>query len=237
MGGRAAFPAAPDSTEAQRHSGVRVVSGEDRTDARSFYALHGKRALDLTLGLMLFVLALPLMCIVALAVLVTSGRPVLYGSERIGRDGRRFTMWKFRSMVRDADAVMERWQQTHPLLAKQYAKNYKLKHDPRITSLGNFLRKSSLDELPQFWSVLRGDMTLVGPRPYLPTLAPSPQTADAILALRPAITGPFQVNGRNTMTPQLRMALDAMYASNVTLRGDLSYLLRTVRPLLRWDGD
>lgn len=193
--------------------------------------------MDLTLGLLLLMLAAPLMCAVAVAVLVTSGWPVLYGSERIGRDGQRFTMWKFRSMVRDADAVMERWQQTHPLLAKQYAKNYKLKQDPRITPLGNFLRKSSLDELPQFWNVLRGDMTLVGPRPYLPTLAPSPQTADTILALRPAITGPFQVNGRNTLTPQMRMALDAAYASNVTLRGDLAYLLRTVRPLLRWDGD
>lgn len=202
-----------------------------------FYERHGKRILDVLLGSLLLLLALPLMLAVALAVLATSGGPVIYKSERIGLNGRRFSMWKFRSMVRDADAVMERWIETHPDLVADYFANYKLKNDPRITQLGHFLRRSSLDELPQFWNVVRGDMSLVGPRPYLPTLPPDSDVRALICGVRPAVTGPFQVSGRNTMTPTRRMALDAEYAAAITFAGDLRYLMRTLRPLLRLDGD
>jgi lipopolysaccharide/colanic/teichoic acid biosynthesis glycosyltransferase len=202
-----------------------------------FYERSGKRILDIAAGVVLLVAALPLMALVALAVAATSRGPVLYRSERLGLDGRRFAMWKFRSMVRDADAVMARWAETHPELVAGYKTDYKLRNDPRITSVGRFLRRSSLDELPQFWNVVRGDMSLVGPRPYLPTLPPDDDVTSLILGTRPAITGPFQVSGRNTMAPARRMALDAEYAANVTFSGDLGYLVRTLRPLLCLDGD
>jgi lipopolysaccharide/colanic/teichoic acid biosynthesis glycosyltransferase len=202
-----------------------------------FYPRYGKRSLDLVLGVVLLLISTPLVLSMAFAVLLTSGWPVLYASERIGRNGRRFSMWKFRTMVRDADAVMEQWKRSHPERAAEYQLRFKLKDDPRITPLGAFLRKSSLDELPQFWNVIRGDMSLVGPRPYLPTLAPDRDVEDAVLSLRPAITGPFQVSGRNAMSPRRRMTLDADYAANVTLFSDAAYLLRTLRPLLRLDGD
>ena len=205
--------------------------------ASSFYERYGKRAFDIAAGSLLLLASLPLMLLVAIAVAMTSRGPILYRSERIGLHGRRFSMWKFRSMVRDADAVMARWIETHPDLAARYQTDYKLKDDPRITRIGRFLRQSSLDELPQFWNVVRGDMSLVGPRPYLPTLPPADDLRALVFGIRPAVTGPFQVSGRNTMTPARRMALDAEYAARVTFRGDLRYLLRTLRPLLRMDGD
>src|SRR4029078_12436460 len=95
---------------------------------------------------------------------VMSGWPIFYGSERIGLKGRRFQMWKFRTMVRDADAALEQWKQTHPERAEQLLTHWKLEADPRVTALGRFLRKSSLDELPQFWNILFGDVSLAGPR-------------------------------------------------------------------------
>jgi lipopolysaccharide/colanic/teichoic acid biosynthesis glycosyltransferase len=124
----------------------------------SLYARGGKRILDAALGAVLTVVLAPLIALVAIAVLLTSGWPVLYGSERIGLDGRKFQMWKFRTMVPDADAVFERWKETHPDRAIQLLTHWKLESDPRVTALGRFLRTSSLDELPQFWNVIRGEM-------------------------------------------------------------------------------
>lgn len=201
------------------------------------YAQYGKRALDLLVVSVLIVLALPVVAIAALAVLFTSGWPVFYASDRLGAGGRGFAMWKLRTMVREADAVMARWQRDEPTLAARYATQFKLRHDPRITPLGRFLRKSSIDELPQLWNVLRGDMSLVGPRPYLPDLRPDADLEGRVLSVRPGITGPFQVGGRSKLGPRERMLLDAEYASGATLGADLRYLLRTAGPLLRMDGD
>jgi len=204
--------------------------------APGFYRRQGKRVLDLTLGSLLGLIFLPLIALVALAVLVTSGRPVFYGSERIGYSGRRFLMWKFRTMVADADEVYERWQDTHPHLATELKTNWKLPHDPRVTALGAFLRRSSLDELPQFWNVLRGQMSLVGPRPYLEREAMRPDLAQAIHSVKPGLTGPFQVRGRKGLAPLDRMTIEAGYASEAGLWRDLGYVLRTIKPLLKLDG-
>ena len=227
------YPAAPAVAMAQ----IAAVAPDVVTARRGFYRRRGKRIFDLALGSLMFVSCLPLMLAVALLVLLTSGWPVLYASERMGLDGRRFWMWKFRTMVHDADIVMEHWKRTHPELAAQYATHYKLKDDPRVTRVGRFLRKSSLDELPQFWNVLRGDMSLVGPRPYLRTLPPNARSMDIILSVRPAISGPFQVNGRSALTPQQRMRLDVDYATSVTFMRDVSLLLQTFKPIARRDGD
>jgi lipopolysaccharide/colanic/teichoic acid biosynthesis glycosyltransferase len=201
-----------------------------------FYLRYGKRIVDVTLGTLLLLLLLPLIAGMALVVLVSSGWPVFYRSSRVGLDGREFQMWKFRTMVRDADAMSERWAQTHPALAQEMEANWKLKRDPRVTALGSFLRRSSLDELPQFVNVLRGEMSIVGPRPYLSREALDPMLAPSIVAVRPGLTGPFQVRGRNGLAPIQRQKLEATYFRDVRLSRDLRYMLMTVRPLLRLDG-
>lgn len=203
---------------------------------RGTYLRWGKRVLDVMLGTALLISILPLFALVALAVLATSGWPMFYRSPRLGMDGRVFQMWKFRTMVRDADAVRERWRETHPELAARMDASWKLKEDPRVTPLGAFLRRTSLDELPNFINVLRGEMSLVGPRPYLSTEVLDPTLFAAIVAVRPGITGPFQVRGRNTLAPGDRMRIEAWYWRDVGLLSDLWYLVRTLRPLARMDG-
>ena len=203
---------------------------------RSAYERLGKRALDLGLGAMLALALLPLIGAVAIAVLATSGWPVFYASERMGRNRRRFLMWKFRTMVTDADAVFERWKSTHPDLASALSTNWTLPDDPRRTPLGRFLRRSSLDELPQFWNVLRGEMSLVGPRPYLGREAMEPRLAQRIHDVKPGLTGPFQVRGRKGLAPRTRMEIEAGYAYEVGLLRDLTYIARTAGPLLKMDG-
>ncbi len=202
----------------------------------SFYRRRGKRILDLALGAVLFAALLPLIAAVAVAVLLTSGWPIFYGSERLGFEGRKFQMWKFRTMVRDADAVFEHWKETHPDRAAQLLTHWKLESDPRVTALGRFLRKSSLDELPQFWNVLRGEMSIAGPRPYLSRESLDPALAPAIVAVRPGLTGPFQVCGRKELSPQSRMQLEAAYAPGLGLMTDLGYMLQTIKPLMKLDG-
>jgi lipopolysaccharide/colanic/teichoic acid biosynthesis glycosyltransferase len=145
-------------------------------------------------------------------------------------------MWKFRTMVRDADLELERWKETHPEWATQLLTQWKLPDDPRVTAVGRFLRRSSLDELPQFWNVLRGDMSLVGPRPYLSREAIDPGLVSSIVAVRPGITGPFQVCGRKCLAPDARVRLEASYAGESALRRDIAYLVRTFRPIFTLDG-
>ncbi len=204
--------------------------------AHSFYRRRGKRLLDLALGIPLCLLLLPVTVLAGLAIFVTSGWPILYGSERRGQDGRRFRMWKFRTMVRDANEVLRRWEETRPDLAEEYSENFKLKVDPRLTLLGRFFRRSSLDELPQLWNVLCGQMTLVGPRPYNPKLAAHSAFEEVILSVPPGMTGPWQVQGRNTLPPPTRMGLDVKYVSEVRFTKDLKYLLRTIKTVTDLDG-
>ncbi len=202
----------------------------------SFYRRRGKRLFDLAFATALLIVLAPLLVVVAAVVLVMSGWPIFYGSERIGLDGKRFQMWKFRTMVRDADATFERWKDTHPERASQLLTHWKLEADPRVTALGRFLRQSSLDELPQFWNVLCGEMSIAGPRPYLSRESLDPALTRSIISVRPGLTGPFQVRGRKSLSPQARMELEAGYSADVRFLSDLAYILRTAKPLLELDG-
>ncbi len=201
------------------------------------YRRAGKRALDLALGLLLSVSLLPVFAVAAVAVLVAYGWPVLYLAKRVGRDGRPFRMWKFRTMVRDADKLFLQWKTEHPSLAAEYEQDYKLKNDPRITKLGRFLRASSIDELPQLWNVLRGEMSLVGPRPVTePEVRRYGQQAGTFLSVRPGLTGHWQVNGRNSLPYQDRIGLELDYCNSISLLGDARILLRSLIVPLRYDG-
>lgn len=180
---------------------------------------------------------LPICLMVVAAMLVTEGRPIFYGQTRVGRHGRLFTCWKFRSMVRDADAALERALDGDPALRAEWTANRKLARDPRIMPLGHFLRRSSLDELPQLWNVLRGDMSFVGPRPVVweELSFYGVFTAD-YMSVRPGLTGAWQVSGRSNTTYDERVALDVDYVRNMSLRADLRIVAKTVKVVLAQTG-
>jgi len=198
------------------------------------YGAGGKRALDLALSAALLVAVLPIMAVAALAILITSGRPVLYASQRVGRGGEPITVWKFRTMMRDADRTLAQWLASRPILAAEYEETVKLVDDPRVTGFGRFLRKSSLDELPQLWNVLRGDMSLVGPRPVSRAEL---DTKYGVLgaqafSVRPGLTGLWQVHGRSATTYAARVRYDCAYAAQASLLLDLRILLQTIPTVL-----
>lgn len=196
-----------------------------------------KRILDIVLTLVGGLLLLPLLFYIAVAVKMSSRGPVLYANERIGRDGRRFRMWKFRSMFTNGDAVLENYLEAYPEYREEYETTQKLKWDPRITRIGRFIRKTSLDELPQLWNVLRGEMSLVGPRPIL--LDEQARYGDyywLYTMVSPGITGLWQVSGRNNTTYEERLQLVAYYVRNWSLWLDIYLLLKTVRIVLFGGG-
>ncbi len=196
-----------------------------------------KRALDLTLVLVGGLLLLPLMLVLAGLVWLSSGRPIFYRNPRVGREGHRFGAWKFRTMVPHADQVLDAYLAAHPQARQEYEENHKLKQDPRITRIGSFLRKTSLDELPQIWNVLRGEMSVVGPRPIqVAEIVKYGETYDHYLRVRPGITGMWQISGRNNTTYQERLMHDRFYVRNWSPWLDLYILGRTLKTVLKCEG-
>ena len=162
-----------------------------------------------------------------------SGGPIFYADKRMGRNGELFSCFKFRTMVPDAEAVLQRLLEEDPRARKEYARYHKLREDPRITRVGKFLRKTSLDELPQLWNVLRGEMSLVGPRPYLPRESEDiGVTQSDILRVYPGMTGPWQVSGRSNTSFEERVRMDAYYVRDWSVWLDLVLLARTVKTLM-----
>lgn len=198
------------------------------------YRRGAKRLLDLCAVAIAAPVVVPLIAGMACAVAWDGGQP-FYTQSRVGKGGRVFRMWKLRSMVRDADARMEAHLAADPVARAEWNATQKLKADPRITPLGQFLRRSSLDELPQLWNVVTGDMSLVGPRPMMPCQK-GMYPGTAYYALRPGITGLWQTAGRNRTTFAARAEFDAAYEGRVTLRHDLAILWRTVSVVLRGTG-
>jgi len=192
-----------------------------------------KRAFDLSFSVGVVALLSPVYLLIALLVKLDSRGPVLYGHERIGKNGETFRCLKFRTMRAGADGLLEEILRSDPEAAAEFAATYKLKNDPRITRLGSFLRKSSLDELPQFFNVIKGEMGVVGPRPIVADeLARYGDWAENLLAVRPGVTGYWQVSGRNDTTYDERVALDMHYLRNWSLAEDLRIVLRTVRAVV-----
>ncbi|WP_448208694.1 sugar transferase [Azospirillum sp. sgz302134] len=186
-----------------------------------------KRALDIVLSLGLILASLPLMVIVALCIPLDGG-PAVYRHTRLGRDRRPFGCLKFRTMVMNGDEVLRRHLEANPEAAEEWAQTQKLKDDPRVTRIGRFLRATSLDELPQFFNVLRGDMTLVGPRPVTESeLARYGVHAADYLRVRPGITGLWQVSGRSTLSYEERVRLDVEYVRNWSLFQDIKIIFMT----------
>lgn len=217
--------------EFERESSTAGVIIDDLRLARSrtFYERRVKRPFDLLAGLLLFVLALPVILLIATVIRLGLGKGVLYSQTRVGLAGREFVIWKFRTMRPD-----RRRGATSDPIDHDRRTSHKVESDPRHTGLGRLLRKTSVDELPQLINVLRGDMSLVGPRPELVEVARDRGYLDHVRhEVRPGMTGPYQVSELR-LNGDLRdgLALDEDYVATLSLRNDLRYMLQTVRVML-----
>ena len=199
-----------------------------------FYRHGFKRVIDFCVIVMTAPFTVPFIFLLAVIVALNGHSP-FYSQSRIGRGGRVYTMWKLRSMVHDADAALEACLAADPAIRAEWDLTQKLKSDPRITRFGRILRKSSLDELPQLWNVFRGDMSLVGPRPMMPSQC-SLYPGQAYYRQRPGITGMWQVSARNDSSFAERAGFDADYDQQISLRTDLALLWATVRVVLHGTG-
>lgn len=197
-----------------------------------------KRIFDVGFSLTILVLFSPVFLLIALFVRITSPGPVLYKSVRLGRGGKVIYCWKFRSMYQDADERLRILLASNSKYRREWEQYQKLKKDPRITSIGHFLRKTSLDELPQFWNVLIGDLSIVGPRP--PVLIGPPEqygeeirkwygiSTNKILSIRPGLTGVWQISGRSEISFDERVRLEENYAQTRSFGKDLVLILKTI---------
>lgn len=201
---------------------------------RGLYRRGFKRFLDILVVTLAAPFVLPIVVVLALLVARDGGTP-FYTQDRVGKGGRVFRMWKLRSMVVDADARMVAHLASDPEAKREWDETQKLKRDPRITAFGRFLRKSSMDELPQLWNVLIGDMSLVGPRPMMVSQkALYPSTA--YYEMRPGITGYWQTAGRNKTTFAARAWFDTAYEEDLSFSTDVAVLLRTFDVVIKGTG-
>jgi undecaprenyl-phosphate galactose phosphotransferase len=193
-----------------------------------------KRVFDIVFALAALIMTLPIMIVAAILIKLTSPGPVLYSHIRCGKGGKQFTCYKFRTMVNGADNIL----QFDRNLAAEFGKSWKLDKDPRITPVGKWLRKTSIDELPQFLNVLRGDLAIVGPRPVQPNELRQcfGVAADTVISVKPGITGLWQVSGRSSLDYDRRVALDLTYIRNRGFMYDIMLILRTIPAVLTGKG-
>lgn len=211
---------------------LELVEGHAGGWAQTLVA-SGRRFFDLTFAVLALTATFPLMIVIILTIRMSSEGPALYRQRRIGRRGRPFDCLKFRTMVPDADSVLADLLDADPELRQEFREKHKLTNDPRITRIGQFLRRTSLDELPQFINVLKGDMSVVGPRPIVAEETERyGQFLPIVLSVRPGITGLWQVSGRNDTTYEERVWLDQTYVLNRSVLLDLRIILKTVRVMV-----
>lgn len=197
-----------------------------------------KRIFDFFFSLSVLLFGMPVFLLIAVAVRCSSKGKIIYSHERIGRGGVPFKCYKFRTMYPDADLILSEILQNNPKKLQEWNQTHKLKDDPRITPIGTFLRRTSLDELPQFWNVLKGDLSVVGPRPVVKDevvkhLGPK---AYKILSIRPGLTGIWQVTGRSNISYAKRIFLDELYVDTRSFLLDLKLILKTIPSMVTAKG-
>lgn len=196
-----------------------------------------KRIFDVTASVVLLFLLAPLMLLIAASIRAGDSGPALFQQSRVGRGGKSFRCWKFRTMACDADQALQRLLASDPNAAREWAESQKLTHDPRITPVGAFLRRSSLDELPQLFNIIAGDMSFVGPRPIV--AAERERYGEAFthcFSVPPGLTGLWQISGRSDCSYATRVSLDSQYASEWHLLLDAKILVKTVPAVLKQKG-
>lgn len=224
------------STSEMVASAVAIHANAGYRARGGFYRERGKRAFDFSLGALMLLAAAPLLGFLLALVALDGGRPI-FGHVRMGQGGRRFRCLKIRTMRHDAEERLGAILAADPAAAAEWAEGAKLTNDPRVTRIGSFLRRSSLDELPQLVNVLKGEMSLVGPRPVIAEEIPR-YGADAAsyFAMRPGLTGPWQVDGRNDISYVGRVALDVEYARDCSFARDIGIVFRTGISVLKFSG-
>lgn len=201
-----------------------------------FYTRFGKRTLDIVLSLALLPILGPIIILLGLFV-ARGGALGLFAHERVGKNGKTFRCWKIRTMGTDAEARLTALLAADPCAADEWARTQKLSNDPRVTRLGRTLRRTSIDELPQIWNILRGDMSFVGPRPITASeLDRYGAFAPTYLSLKPGVTGHWQIHGRSNGCYQERLKMDVFYAANINLLRDLSLILATILVVIQPTG-
>ena len=196
-----------------------------------------KRIFDITATVIGGILILPIIAIVALLIYLDSPGPIVFGHKRVGQGGKEFPCYKFRSMVPNAQEALEIYLKENPAAREEWERDFKLKDDPRVTKIGKFLRKTSLDELPQLWNVLIGDMSLVGPRPIVRAeVEKYGEYINDFYLVPPGITGVWQVSGRSDTTYEERVLMDSWYVHNWSVWIDIVYLVKTVLAVLKGKG-
>ncbi|MDR2539960.1 MAG: sugar transferase [Chlamydiales bacterium] len=200
-----------------------------------------KRIFDILFSSAVLLLGLPFLITIAFLIKISSKGPIFYCSLRLGHKGRLFKFWKFRSMCYDADSRLQHLLKQQPKLNREWQKFFKLKNDPRLTYLGRLIRKTSLDELPQFWNVLKGDLSIVGPRPYLPyeekrikELIGS--NIDILFSIKPGLTGIWQTSGRSVLNFEERVALDLSYVQTHSFLLDMQLIAKTIPEMIASKG-
>ncbi|AEE16621.1 undecaprenyl-phosphate galactose phosphotransferase WbaP [Treponema brennaborense] len=200
-------------------------------------SLFLKRCMDLLLLLIAAVPTLLITAIIAVAIKISSPGPVFYGHKRVGKNGKPITTWKFRSMITNSQEVLERILATNPEMRAEWEKDRKFKNDPRVTKIGKLLRNTSLDELPQLWNILCGNMSFIGPRPVTePELEKYGANADFILSVKPGLSGMWQISGRSDTGYEERILLDTYYIQNWSIWLDIWIIIKTVWVVLKGKG-
>lgn len=207
-----------------------------RRESRTFYILVGKRIFDLVFAILLLPILLPVIAVLWLIVR-SDGGPGFFGHRRVGKNGKPFRCWKIRSMVMDSQERLAAHLAENPEASAEWARDQKLTNDPRITKLGNILRKTSLDELPQIWNVLKGEMSFVGPRPVVrDEMRRYGEHRTAYLSLKPGLTGLWQVSGRNDVSYDERVQMDVEYLAKASFFTDLKIIAKTVHAVVGSTG-
>lgn len=196
-----------------------------------------KRIFDFTFAILMIVLLLPLLVLIGVLIWCGSEGPILFRQQRIGLAGRPFECWKFRTMAPDAERLLRELLERSPEARSEWEQSFKLKNDPRITPLGRFLRKTSLDELPQLFNAVSGEMSLVGPRPIVAAeLSRYGEALPLYLSVRPGLTGLWQTSGRSNCSYPERVAFDEEYVRTWSLWNDIAIIFRTVEAVLSGKG-
>jgi len=227
------FPMLMDESSLEEITGLELLG----VDKRDHQVSRFKRIFDVLVALTLTVLLAPLLLIIFFGIKSSDSGPAIFRQKRIGRNGEEFRCWKFRTMIVDSDEVLADILATDPIAAAEWAEDQKLKDDPRITSMGCFLRKTSLDELPQLWNILKGDMSLVGPRPIVRSeIKKYGRFYRAYVSVPPGVTGLWQVSGRNDTGYAERVRMDVEYVNSMSLWNDFKILLLTIPAVLSTRG-
>lgn len=222
-----------ETTENMETTSLRTQSDVKTKISKKVY-IKIKRVIDVILASVALILLSPLFAIIAIAIKIDSKGPVFFAHKRIGKNGKIIKLYKFRSMVINAEELIKSFT---PEQMREYKENYKLTNDPRITKVGKFLRKTSLDELPQLINIINGDLSIIGPRPVVADeLEKYGVNKDKFLSVTPGLTGYWTANGRSNTTYEQRMEMELYYIDNLSLKMDIKVFFKTILSVLKKEG-